>query len=86
MNLLDIKLEAFICTCIVHFHSNEPSFHSWYSPVSSTTQNVIIVKAIGKDIDVDDGMGISSAISMSNTRNSTAKMKNRKENGIRAEL
>ena len=54
--------------------------------MSSTTQNVIIVKAIGKDIDVDDGMGISSAISMSNTRNSTAKMKNRKENGIRAEL
>jgi len=32
------------------------------------------------------GTGISRAISISNTRNSTARMKNRKENGIRAEL
>ena len=33
-----------------------------------------------------DGIGNKSAISISKTRNRTAKIKNRKENGIRAEL
>ena len=38
----------------------------------------------GKDL--TEGIGIKSAISMSKTRNKTARIKNRKEKGIRAEL
>lgn len=33
-----------------------------------------------------EGVGINKAISMSNTKNNTAKIKNRSENGMRAEL
>lgn len=86
LNLSDIKLEAFICADITYFHSSDPSFHSWYSPKIRTIAKIIIVIFVSNNNVNIVGIGIKSAISMSNTRNNTAKIKNRNENGIRAEL
>jgi len=85
-SLSDIKLEAFICASVAYFHSKEPSFHSWYNPNKRIKQNIITVIFINNETDLLEGTGINKAISISKTRNKTAKIKNRSENGIRAEL
>ena len=41
---------------------------------------------LGRERGIRIGSGMSSAISMSNTKKITAKRKNRRENGIRAEF
>jgi len=86
LNLSDEKLEAYIWPHIVYFHSKEPSFHSWYKPKIKIIQNPMIISLTAVDRNLIDGIGINKAISISNTRNRTARIKNRKENGIRAEL
>ena len=85
-SLSDIKLEAFICACVAYFHSKDPSFHSWYSPINKIKQKIITASFVEDEMCSKEGIGIKSAISMSNTKNSTAKMKNRNENGMRALL
>lgn len=80
------EVRSFYLTHIVYFHSKEPSFHSWYRPKIKIIQNPIIVNLIEVDKNLIDGIGIRRAISISNTKNKTAKIKNRNENGIRAEL
>lgn len=48
-------------------------------------QNIKITAIVLGTISFVRGAGISSAISMSNTRNTTARMKNCNENGMRAD-
>lgn len=86
LNLSGIKLEAFIYAVTTYFHSREPSFHSWYKPVTRIVQIIITAIFVLRGIISIDGTGIKRAISMSNTRKITAKIKNWRENGIRAEL
>lgn len=80
------EVRSFYLTHIVYFHSKDPSFHSWYRPKIKIKQNPTIISLTEVDKNLIDGIGISKAISISNTKNRTAKIKNRKENGIRAEL
>lgn len=86
MNLSDIKLEAFICAHITYFHSRDPSFHSWYRPKIRIIAKVTTVNFVSVSNVVIEGIGIKRAISISKTRNNTARIKNRREKGIRAEL
>lgn len=80
------EVRSFYLTHIVYFHSKDPSFHSWYRPKIKIKQNPTIISLTEVDKNLIDGIGINKAISISNTKNRTAKIKNRKENGIRAEL
>jgi len=71
---------------MAYFHSREPSFHSWYSPAIRTMANKVIIDLVSRRRKLIEGIGIKSAISISNTKKSTARIKNRREKGIRAEL
>lgn len=79
------KVRSFYPPSIIYFHSKDPSFHSWKSPIIRMTQNNIIMVFIDIDGDKIAGIGINKPISMSNTKKSTAKIKNRREKGIRAD-
>jgi len=52
----------------------------------STILNAKTVNFVPQDKMDIEGIGINKAISISNTKNNTAKIKNRSEKGIRAEL
>jgi len=54
--------------------------------MSNTIANKNKINLVAKLIKFIEGMGNNSAISISNTRNRTARIKNRIEKGIRAEL
>ena len=66
--------------------SREPSFHSWIKPRMRINVNRVVgIENICWVFNGDKHMGINSIISMSNTRNKTARRKNRIEKGNRAE-
>lgn len=86
LNLSDKELEVPFCPASLYFHSREASFHSWYKPNRRINENIMRRSFDVKVIYCIDGIGSSRAISISNTKNNTARIKNRIENGIRAEL
>lgn len=65
---------------------NEPSFHSWRSPIIKISVNmVVLISKIDIFVVINKmGIGISSTISISNTIKIIANRKNRIEKGMRA--
>ena len=67
--------------------SKDPSFHSWNSPRIKIKRKIIKLKSINKSIPANILItgGKSRTISTSKIKKMTARRKNRKENGKRAE-
>lgn len=63
--------------------SKLPWCHSWRRPNSKINRKTMR-PTVDWMLKFKNGVGISKTISMSNTKNKTAKRKNRVENGIRA--
>lgn len=87
-NPLEGRLEARFCPDIPQFvQFSEPSRHSWRRPAMRIRRNVKAPSREGRAyLASERGTGMRSTISMSNTRKITARRKNRRENGRRAEF